>query len=70
MRSYLHNLNTHPRYKRLRIIRQRLRASGGPITGLALVRGLQFYSERRERYIAEVKQMIQNLDLSPRTESP
>lgn len=57
-RSYIHNLNTHERYEPLREIRWRLRLSNQPITGNALAEGLLFYSERRENYVEEVKNMI------------
>ena len=58
-RSYLHNLNTHPQYALLRQIRQQLRMQHKPITGESLAEGLLYYSERREEYVNEVKQMIQ-----------
>jgi len=64
VRSYLHNLNSHPKYKALRAIRSRLRENGKPLTGLALAKGLWFYSERRQKYIAEVRNMIQNNGLA------
>ncbi|GAB4337815.1 MAG: hypothetical protein Kow0089_09300 [Desulfobulbaceae bacterium] len=57
-RSYIHNLNTHPRYETLRKIRQYLRIHDLPITGEALAEGLQYYSERRQAYVEEVKDMI------------
>jgi len=57
-RSYIHNLNTHPSYKELREIRQRLRMLNMPITGRALAEGLLYYSERRQTYVEEVKSMI------------
>ncbi len=64
VRSYLHNLNSHPKYKKLRAIRARLRDSGKPVTSVALAAGLNFYSERRQDYISEVRDMIRNNDLA------
>lgn len=58
IRSYLYNLNTHPGYKKLRVIRQHLREHDQPVTAEALAEGLSRYSERREAYVAEVKAMI------------
>lgn len=58
VRAYLHNLNTHASYEKLRRIRKQLRADHLPVTGLALADGLMFYSEQREAYIEEVKAMI------------
>lgn len=64
VKSYLHNLNSHPKYKELRAIRTRLREAGKPVTGLALAKGLWFYSERRQKYISEVRRMIQRNGLA------
>lgn len=64
VRSYLHNLNSHPKYEKLRAIRARLRKDGKPVTSVALAAGLNFYSERRQDYIAEVRDMIRNNGLS------
>lgn len=64
VRSYLHNLNSHPKYEKLRAIRARLREKGKPVTSVALAAGLNFYSERRQDYISEVRNMIRNDDLS------
>lgn len=64
VRSYLHNLNSHPKYKKLRAIRARLREKGQPVTSVALAAGLNFYSERRQDYISEVQGMIRNYGLS------
>jgi Bax protein len=62
--SYMRNLNSHPRYKKLRNIRLQLRDQGKPLSALALADGLLFYSERRQEYIAEVRRMIRHNDLA------
>jgi len=67
--SYLHNLNSHPRYRQLRDIRARLRAEGKPVTGLALAGGLQHYSEQGEKYVSEVRAMIRHNNLGQAGES-
>ena len=64
VKSYLHNLNSHPKYKQLRAIRTQLREADKPVTGLALAKGLWFYSERRQKYISEVRRMIQRNGLA------
>ncbi len=64
IKSYLHNLNSHPKYEELRAIRAQLRDAGQPVTGLALAKGLWFYSERRQKYISEVRNMILNNGLA------
>lgn len=57
-RSYMHNLNSHRNYANLRALRQRLRAEGRAIEGGALVDGLLLYSERRQKYVDEIRSMI------------
>lgn len=56
--SYMLNLNTHESYREFRLMRERLRVAGEPITGLDLVRGLSDYSERGSEYIAQLASMI------------
>ena len=56
--GYVYNLNSHPRYARLREIRRRLSQTEQPVTGIALAEGLQAYSERGSAYIKEVQSMI------------
>ena len=63
--GYVNNLNTHPDYQRLREMRAELRESGDPLTGFELAETLQNYSERRDRYIREVRQLIRSNDLGP-----
>ncbi|GAB3032894.1 glucosaminidase domain-containing protein [Bowmanella dokdonensis] len=62
--AYIRNLNRHYAYQDLRRLRQQLRNSGQPITGLALSPGLTSYSERGEEYMQELRNMIRynNLD--------
>ena len=57
-RSYMHNLNSHHNYSNLRQLRQDLRAKGHTIEGGDLVDGLLLYSERRQRYVDEIRSMI------------
>jgi Bax protein len=56
--SYIINLNTHPNYQKFRRMRLALQESGAPITGLALVDGLDGYSERGSDYVSEIRSMI------------
>ena len=63
VRAYLHNVNTHPRYQAMREIRARLREASRDITGIRLADGLLAYSERRQAYVDEVKDMIRQNDL-------
>lgn len=58
MYSYMRNLNRHPAYKEMRLIRLQQRNNQKPITANALAAGLQKYSERGQEYIDELRQMI------------
>ncbi len=60
VRSYLHNLNTHKAYKKLRQIRAEMRAEGNLPDGLSLAKGLIRYSTRGQEYINEIQLMIQH----------
>lgn len=59
MYAYMRNLNSHPAYKELRLIRQRQRNNQKPITAYALAGGLIKYSERGEEYIDELRHMME-----------
>jgi Bax protein len=58
IRSYLRNINTHPAYLELRVLREQRRAEGQDIRALDLTPGLLSYSERGEEYIDELNAMI------------
>lgn len=58
MYAYMRNLNSHPAYKDLRIIRQKQRNNQKPITAHSLAEGLTKYSERGEEYVNELRDMI------------
>lgn len=56
--SYVHNLNSHPAYKKLRDERKFMRNAGKTPTGYALAIGLEKYSTRGEEYVKEIRSMI------------
>ena len=58
VRRYMHNLNSHPRYRQLRLIRERAREEGRPITGAELAAGLEGYAQTGAVYIEQVRGMI------------
>jgi Bax protein len=58
VRRYINNLNTHPSYQPLRDLRAAQRAAGERPTGLALADGLSRYSERRDAYVQDIKQIL------------
>ncbi|MDB4609657.1 glucosaminidase domain-containing protein [Verrucomicrobia bacterium] len=64
VRSYLHNLNTHKAYSKLRQIRLESRAAGDNLDGLRLAEGLTLYSIRGEDYVKELQLMIRKNELS------
>jgi len=56
--SYLRNLNTHDRYRSFRLERARLRKAGVELSGVLLAEELSQYSERRDDYIKDIKNLI------------
>ncbi|MBT5901037.1 MAG: hypothetical protein HOH58_02895 [Opitutaceae bacterium] len=61
--AYIHNLNTHGPYIRLRASRASLRKQNKPIRGGALVDGLRSYSEQGYEYVAKIRGMISSNNL-------
>lgn len=59
VQAYMLNLNAFYRYEFLRQQRFQLRQAQQPILGLDLVAGLRDYSERREAYVEEIRNMIE-----------
>jgi Bax protein len=62
VRSYVHNLNSHPAYGEFRSQRAELRkkAGDGPLDGDNLARTLLRYSERGLSYTADIRQMMRS----------
>ena len=58
VRSYLKNINTHPAYADFREERKKLRMSGENLSVYKLVNFLKDYSERRESYVKDVKEIM------------
>ncbi|RCX07533.1 glucosaminidase domain-containing protein [Marinomonas foliarum] len=56
--AYIDNLNTNAAYKALRSSREELRQDKEIITGLALVHGLELYSQRGLAYVEEIEGLI------------
>lgn len=63
VRSYMHNLNSHPAYREFRLAREDLRQRGVSLTGSQLARYLISYSERGIDYVASVRQVIRENEL-------
>ncbi len=63
IRSYMHNLNTHPAYESLRKMRKDLRQHGEPIDGHTLADGLVAYSTRGEDYVEDVRRLMRSNNL-------
>lgn len=59
VQSYLMNLNTHPAYWSFRTRRYVLRLQGKPLVGSMLVPGLLQYSERRDDYVQQIRNMME-----------
>lgn len=56
--AYIHNLNTHGAYKRLRQVRSTFRAKGAAPDGYALAGSLHAYSERGQAYVDTIRTLI------------
>lgn len=60
VRRYMHNLNSHPRYTELRLIREAARQNNRSFTGSDLAAGLEGYSELGTEYIDMVRSLIRH----------
>ncbi|NIQ08939.1 MAG: glucosaminidase, partial [Gammaproteobacteria bacterium] len=56
--AYMHNLNTHHAYKKLRARRAELRSTGAKVTGWDLASTLTKYSERGQAYVDSLRALI------------
>ena len=56
--SYMRNLNTHPAYRELRLIRERQRREGNKPRGQVMAAGLSGYAEIGETYISHIRSVI------------
>lgn len=63
IRSYMHNLNSHPAYAEFRKGREEIRNKGGTLTGMELAMYLEAYSELRAVYIRRIRQVIRENEL-------
>lgn len=63
IRSYMHNLNSHPAYEEVRARRAAARRAGREPRALDLAGGLEKYSERGAVYVEEVRTVIRANDL-------
>lgn len=58
MYAYMRNLNSHPAYRDLRLIRHKQRENQRPISAYSLAGGLIKYSERGDEYVDELRHMM------------
>lgn len=59
VRSYIHNLNSHPAYAKLREIRARARAEGEMPDGYKMAAGLVNYAAIGEKYVGHIRSVIE-----------
>ncbi len=64
IRYYIHLLNSHNTYRKLRTIRAASRANGTTVSAKKMATGLVNYSERGEEYVRELISMIEYNKLS------
>lgn len=60
VKAYIHLLNTHAAYEKLRTLRSQYRLSKGEFSALDLVAGLEKYSERGMDYISAISALIRS----------
>lgn len=71
IRSYLHNLNSHPAYDSFRVTRRRQRRSEKSLDAHTLAGELTAYSTLREEYVRRLRSMMrQNAALIPNRTAP
>jgi Bax protein len=63
VRAYTHNLNTHRAYDKLRSVRKIIRQKGTPLEGLLLVENIKNYSELGEKYVRDIRNLIESNNL-------
>ncbi len=64
VRYYLHTLNSHPAYEKLRRIRAEARRNGESPEALRLAEGLEKYSAKGKLYVRLIQEMIENNQLA------
>ena len=64
VQSYIHNLNSHRTYQKLRDIRYKARQKNQFPSGEQMAKGLVNYSARKGEYVSELQQMIRYNKLS------
>lgn len=62
VRRYMLNLNSHPRYRHMRLLREQARAQEKPISGHTLAAGLDGYAEIGGEYISRIRAVIRSND--------
>lgn len=67
VRSYIHNLNSHPAYAELREIRARARAEGEMPDGYEMAAGLVNYAAIGEEYVQHIRSVIEGNGLRERS---
>jgi len=56
--AYFLNINTHPAYRDVRVLRVQARLQNQPLSGMVLAAGLEAYSGRGQDYIEELRSII------------
>ncbi len=64
VRSYMHNLNSHPAYQKLRLLRARMRLQGVRPDGFTLATGLRDYSQLGQEYIDRLRSIMRHNQLA------
>jgi Bax protein len=56
--SYADNLNSHPAYAQFRALRREMSETGEPIDAIKLATTLKTYSQRKEKYVQDIRAVI------------
>lgn len=70
VRAYIHLLNTHAAYEKLRTLRSYHRQNKGEFSALDLVAGLEKYSERGAAYISAISAAIRATERNEKITTP
>ncbi len=62
VRRYMLILNSHPRYRYMRVLREQARAQEKPLSGRVMAAGLNGYAEIGEVYISHIRSVIRHND--------
>jgi Bax protein len=67
--SYADNLNSHPAYAQFRALRREMSETGEPMDSMKLASALKTYSQRKEKYVQDIRAVIRKNRLDDLTKT-